>query len=161
MRTSNWIAMPALLLAATTGAAASGMVPVPVPERVRGAEHVVVAKVTELQASYQQNEFGDQLIVSHVRLQVEETLKGRPEPSVEVDVLGGTVDGITLEVSSLPRMVRGERAVFFLTRDKRTDRLVPHLRGQGILKLDTQNRVKGSSLDLTTIRQMAASAAAR
>src|SRR5687768_9132755 len=59
MRTSNWILMPALLLAATTGAAASGMVPVPVPERVRGAEHVVVATVSDLQASYQQSEFGD------------------------------------------------------------------------------------------------------
>jgi hypothetical protein len=153
--------MPALLLAATTGAAASGMVPVPVPERVRGAEHVVVATVSDLQASYQQSEFGDQLIVSHVRLQVEETLKGRPEPLMEIEVLGGTVDGITLEVSSLPRMARGERAVFFLTRDKRSARLVPHLRGQGILKLDTQNKVKGSSLDLATIRQMAASAAAR
>jgi hypothetical protein len=96
-----------------------------------------------------------------VKLSVEESLKGRPDPSVEIDVLGGTVGDLTLEVSTLPRLSRGERAVFFLARDKQTGRLIPHLRGQGILKLDPNDRVKGSSLDLNTIRELAASAANR
>jgi len=35
---------------------------------------------------------------------------------------------------------------------------VPHLRGQGILKLDDLNRVKGTSLTLDMIREMARTA---
>jgi hypothetical protein len=37
---------------------------------------------------------------------------------------------------------------------------VPYQRGQGILKLDSANHVKGTSLDLNAIKQMAASAGA-
>jgi hypothetical protein len=61
----------------------------------------------------------------------------------------------------MPKMSRGERAVFFLTTNRRTGKLVPYLSGQGILKLDAQDRVKGTSLDLTTIKQMAADVAGR
>jgi hypothetical protein len=51
----------------------------------------------------------------------------------------------------------GERAVFFL--DRMSDgTFQPHLRGQGILKLDDQNFVKGTSLSLDEIRRVAASA---
>ena len=160
MRTSDSI-LSTLVLAIATHAAASDAVPVPVPDRVRGAERVVVATVQDVKARFQTNEFGDQLIVSAVRLHVEESLKGQPEPAMEIDVLGGTVGDLTLEVSSLPRLSRGERAVFFLSRDHYTGRLVPHLRGQGILKLDNRDRVRGTPLDLTTIKEMAASVAGR
>ena len=47
---------------------------------------------------------------------------------------------------------RVERAVFFVRRSAR-GRLVPHLRGQGLLKLDRLNRVPGSSLTLDEIRR--------
>jgi hypothetical protein len=62
-----------------------------------------------------------------------------------------------LRVSSLPTLTPGERAVFFL--DRMSDgTFQPHLRGQGILKLDDQNFVKGTSLSLDEIRRVAASA---
>lgn len=160
MRTPSWMFSSAVL-AITTHAAASVTVPVPLPDRVRGAERVVVAQVEDLHATYETNEYGDQLIVSHVRLRVEESLKGKPDASLEIDVVGGTVGDLTLEVSNLPRMNRGERAVFFLTTNRHSGRLVPYLWGQGILKLDAQNRVRGTSLDLTTIKEMAASVANR
>ena len=150
-----------LVLTAATHAAASGPPTVPLADRMRGAERIVVATIHEIQGRYQTNEFGDQLIVSAVRLQVHESLKGKPEPNLEIDVLGGTVGDLTLEVSSLPKLSRGERAVFLLSRDRHTGRLVPHLRGQGILKLDARNRVPGTPLDLNAVRQMAASLAGR
>ena len=160
MKTSGAVLI-AMLLGGTAGDLSASGQPVPIPDRARGAERVVVAKIADLSATFETNEFGDQLIVSHVRLEVEESLKGSPDPAVDIDVLGGTVGDLTLEVSTLPRLSRGERAVFFLARDQRTGKLVPHLRGQGILKLDPANRVKGSSLDLPRIKELVASATDR
>jgi hypothetical protein len=144
-------------LVAVTALNAAGQRPVSLTDRARGAERIVVAQVTTLTASYEVNEFGDQLIVSHLGLTVEETLKGDGSPKLSLEVEGGTVGDVTLEVSSLPRINRGERAVFFVTRNK-DGKFVPHLRGMGILELDSQNRVKGSTLDLNDVRQAAAAA---
>ena len=140
-------------------ASASIVVPVPVPDRVRGAERVVVASVSDVTASYETNEFGDQLIVSHLTLHVEESLKGRADKVLSMDIDGGTVGDVTLEVSSLPKLQRGERAVFFLKQNAR-GKYVPHLRGQGILRLEADGKVRGAtSLTLEQVRQMAASVA--
>lgn len=158
MRVSNWISACALVLAVP--AAAVAQPPTSVPDRIRGSAQVVVAVVGEISASWQTNEFGDQLIVSNVRLHVEEALKGNPARVLDMEMLGGTVGDITMEVSSLPPLARGERAVFFLDTG-RNGRLIPYRRGEGILKLDSQNRVNGTSLDLNRIRQMAASAGGR
>jgi hypothetical protein len=129
----------------------------PLSERVTGAEVVVVATPSSVSASWKENAFGDKLIVSRFTLRVEETLKGTPAAAVALDLEGGTLDGFTLRVSSLPTLVPGERAVFFLDVDGGAYHA--HLRGQGILKLDDQNFVKGSSLSLDEIRRVAASAA--
>jgi hypothetical protein len=125
-----------------------------IPERAKGAERVVVAQISGVNATMERNEFGDELIVSHATLTVEEVLKGGPEGSLVVDVDGGTLNGLTLTVSSLPTIERGERAVFFLTPGK-GGAYRPHLRGLGILKLDSSNKVKGSSLKLDEVRRMA------
>ena len=176
----RWIAALALTLAASDQAPiAAGQQPVPGPqpvtieERARGAERVVVATVTDVSSRYERNEFGDELIVSRATLALEEVLKGPTEPAT-LEYEGGTVDGITLHVSSLPGRargerglffmkrgqpgvlrppVRGERAIFFMTRGKRGE-LRPHLRGQGILKLDRSNHVQGSGLTLDDVRRM-------
>jgi hypothetical protein len=159
MNKKCWISAVALIGATTLATAfVSDSVPVSVPVRIRGAVRVVVAGVEDVTASFETNEFGDRLIVSHVTLRIEESLKGRPATSLSMDLDGGTVGNLTLEVSSLPKLTSGERGVFFLTQNKQ-GKYVPHLRGQGILKLEPDNRVKGSSLDLNTIRQMAASVA--
>jgi hypothetical protein len=71
---------------------------------------------------------------------------------MDVDVEGGTIGTLTLRVSDEQTFVAGERAVFFLQHNSR-GRLIPHLRGQGLLKLDRTNRVPGSSLTLDEIRR--------
>jgi hypothetical protein len=124
-----------------------------IEERARGAERVVVATVTGITSKYERNEFGDELIVSHATLAVEEAVKGISETVTTLEYEGGTVNGITLHVSSLPVLNRGERAVFFMTRGKQ-GQFKPHLRGQGILKLDAKNHVQGSSLTLDDVRRM-------
>jgi hypothetical protein len=142
----------AATLATTTVVAQHGR-PVGIPERARGADDVVVGTVVASTAAYQTNQFGDQIIVSHTTIRVEETMKGALQREVNVDIEGGTVNGITMRVSDVQAMQVGDRAVFFV---KRADSgvYVPHLRGNGILKLNASNRVDNSSLTLDQIRSM-------
>jgi hypothetical protein len=141
-----------LVAAAGFNPAISAQVPVPLAERARGADRVVVGTVASVTPQWQVNEFGDRLIVSTVRVTVSETLKGESTPDVDVDVEGGTIADLTLHVSDQVQFAVGERAAFFLKRNAR-GRFVPHLRGQGLLKLDRSNRVPGSSLTLEQIRR--------
>ena len=88
-----------------------------------------------------------------LELEVEETLKGTPSDVRWLELEGGTLDGVTLHVSDMPSMQSGERAVFFLDGGPTAHK--PHLRGQGVLKLDGQNVVHGSSLRLDEVRRLA------
>lgn len=125
----------------------------PVPERARGAALVVVGRVETVQPRWHVNQYGDRLIVSSVRLSSVETLKGQPRSTVTVDVEGGSLDGVTLEVSDLPAFNPGDRAVFFLNQAGQ-QRLVPHLRGEGIMKLDQNDRAQETNLSLDEIREL-------
>lgn len=141
------------MVAAVPVLTAAQQEPASIEERARGAARVVVATVADTTSRYEQNESGDQIIVTSARLAVSEIVKGQGGP-VTLEIEGGTVDGITMRVSSIPSLSRGERAVFFLT-PGRSGEFRPHLRGQGILKLDENDRVRGSSLKLDDIRRMA------
>ena len=79
-------------------------------------------------------------------------MKGPADKSVELSVEGGTIGDLTLEVSDMPTVKRGERAAFFVDRAKNGS-LVPYGRGQGIMKLDVSNRVEGSDLSLDDVRR--------
>jgi hypothetical protein len=134
---------------------ANQVAPVPLAERARGADRVVVGRVSSVAPGWQVNEFGDRLIVSVVRVVVNETLKGQAVPTLDVEVEGGTIGEVTLRVSDQTSFSPGERAVFYLKGTARGT-FVPHLRGQGLLKLDASNRVSGSSLTLEEIRRQVA-----
>ena len=140
-RTPRWAAIVAVLVAgAAQCLVAAGPQPATIQERARGAERIVVASISDIRAAYETNAYGDELIVSHASLALEEVIKGNSD-TVTVAVEGGTVNGVTLRVSSLPTLSRGERAVFFLTRGPNGEYL-PHLKGQGILKLDASNHAR-------------------
>lgn len=155
----RWILVCAALVF-ITGAphpAAAGQhgVIVPLSERARGAERVVVGHVSAINPVWRVNDFGDRLIVSVLRVAVDETLKGAAQSTVDVEVEGGTIGGLTLRVSDLDPIGPGDRGVFYLVRSARGT-LVPHLRGQGFLKLDRSGRVPNSSLTLDEIRRTVA-----
>jgi len=153
----RWVCVCVLALSALSNVAASSDQPVPINERARGAFRVVVATVTDTSARYERNEFGDELIFTYAQLDVEEAIKG-PQGAATLAIEGGTVNGITLRVSSMPTLSKGERAVFFLT-PGRSDEFRAYLKGQGILKLNAENRVPGTSLTLDEIRRQAKSVA--
>lgn len=146
-----WLAAT-LFGAGLTVVSAQNAPPVSLAERARGAERIIVGRVTSVSPVWQVNEFGDRLIVSIVRVAVNETLKGQSQATVDVDVEGGTLDGLTLHVSDQTSFAVGERAVFYLRRNSR-GRLIPHLRSQGTLKLDRFDRVPETGLNLETIRR--------
>jgi hypothetical protein len=139
---------------------AADSVPVSLRERTRGAERVVVGHVTAVAPIWKVNDFGDRLIVSTVRVAVDETLKGQVQPTLDVEIEGGTIGNLTLRVSDETPFSPGERGVFYVRRNLRGS-FVPHLRGLGLLKLDQANRVPGSSLTLSEIRREAAAGTAR
>jgi hypothetical protein len=137
-----------------TSASASLDPPVDVGQQAKGAKKVVVATVTDVNAAFGENEFGDRLILSQVTLRVDETMKGAHEPSVVLSVEGGTVGDLTLTVSDMPKMERGERAVLFLD-EAQANRggHVPRGRGAGVLKLDADDRVAGTAVSLDDVRK--------
>jgi len=152
--------MRRLLLAALIAAAcavplAAETPNVDIPTRAKGADRVVVGTVVSVQASFERNEFGDELIVSHAVVEVDQDLKGSGSTAfVDLDVEGGTVGDVTLKVSDLPSIDRGDRGVFFLKRRGSSNVSIPHLRGLGILKLNANDVVTGSSLTLEQIKTM-------
>jgi hypothetical protein len=129
---------------------------VPIEERARGAARIVVATVVDTAARYDRNEFGDEVIITRARLSIDEAIKGSVD-ELTLSLEGGTVDGITMRVSTLPTLVKGERAVFFVV-PARGGEFQPHLQGQGILKLDRTDRIRGTSVTLGEIRRLVASA---
>lgn len=133
---------------------------VPVMERARGADQVVVGHVSSVTSVWRDNDFGDRLITSIVRVVVDETLKGASQQSVDVEVEGGTIGTLTLRVSDLDKFAPGDRAVFYLKHNRRGG-LVPHLRGLGLQKIDTAGRISGSRVTLDQVRRDVRAGAAR
>jgi hypothetical protein len=154
------VALVCTLAAFPLAAVHAQHIDVPVPERARGAEQVVVGRVSAVTPVWRDNDFGDRLITSVVRVVVDETLKGASQQSVDVEVEGGTIGSLTLRVSDLDTFAPGDRAVFYLTHNRR-GALVPHLRGLGLQKLDQAGRVTGSSLTLDQIRREVRAGASR
>jgi hypothetical protein len=156
---SSLVCLGAVLLGSDVAIKAD-QTPVPLADRARGAESVVVGRVASVAPRWQVNQFGDRLIISVVRVVVSETLKGQAVPMLDVEVEGGTIGGLTLHVSDQTSFSVGERAVFYLNRTPRGT-FVPHLRAEGLLKLDASNRVSGGSLTLEEIRRETAAGIAR
>jgi len=149
----------ALLLASviTASLAASDGRPLDVNAQAKGADHIVVGVVTDLQSRFDTNEYGDHLIFTQAWLEVQDTLKGARLSVIPVDLEGGSIGELTLKVSDMPPMRKGDRAVFFL-KSRGAGVEVPHGRGNGILKLDAADRVQGLGMTLADIKAMVRSA---
>jgi hypothetical protein len=157
VQASAIVCLSALLLDGAYDVVAGQAAPLPIGERARGAERVAVGRVTAVTPAWRVNEFGDRLIVSTIRVAVDELLKGPVAPTLDVEVEGGTIGELTLHVSDQEPLTPGDRAVFLLARGPGgAFRL--HLRGLGLLKLDAANRVPGSGLTLDIIRREVAAA---
>ena|SRR5688572_28546529 len=146
-------AAPAFLVVSLAVATVSASTdpPVNVGAQAKGARKVVFATVTDVRAAFGVNDFGDQLILSHVTFRLDETMKGLHEATVVVTLEGGTVGDLTLDVSDMPKMEKAQRAVLFLT-NSAAGGVVPHGRGAGVMTLDDDDRVVGTNLTVDDVR---------
>ena len=134
--------------------------PPDVISRARGAERVVVATVTHVEPIAVRNHFGDELIISRTTLAVEEVLQGQAVPSLTVDIEGGTIGELTLEVSDMPAVQQGDRGVFFVRRSVGSAHVL-HRRGEGMLRLRLNDVVDRPGLTLDAIRRQFRAVAGR
>jgi hypothetical protein len=82
----------------------------------RNSDRIVRGKVTNVGYLQGTNEYGDQLIYTNVSIRVEEALKGDRSDFV-LTVEGGTLNGITLEVSDAAKFNLGEEVLVFAKKD--------------------------------------------
>ena len=75
---------------------------------------MVVATVADITASVATSPLGDSLIYSELRLDVSETIKGSPQPTLIVTIVGGEAAGTGMHASNRPVMRQGDRAIYFL-----------------------------------------------
>jgi len=129
-------------------------------EHSKGAAKVVLATITAVDSAFGENAYGDQLIMSDVTVRVEETMKGVHEGSLVMAIEGGTVGELTLAVSDMPTMEKGQRAVLFLSTAPGGG-YVPSGRGAGVVEIDANDRAVGSDLTLNDIRAAVKAAQAR
>ena len=90
--------------------------------------------------------------MSQLSVRVTEHLKGNTPGVVMLEVDGGTVNGVTMKTSDLPVLQPGDNVVFFLDLGP-SGEYTPHLRGQGLLRLDNSGTVERSSLSLDEVRR--------
>jgi len=85
------------------------------PDRAKAAALVVSGRVSSAVSSYQTNSYGDNLIYTRAIINIDDVLKGSAGSALEVLMVGGTVDGITMRSSKADEPLRrGENAVLFL-----------------------------------------------
>ena len=149
MRKTAVVTLSIVLASSVLGA--SGGPPFNPAERAKKAGKVVVATVTNVESEFGENAYGDRLILSQVTMQVDETMKGAHEGSLVVTLEGGTVGDLTLDVSDMPTMEKGERAVLFLSSTP-GGKYVPSGRGAGVAKVDDDDRLVGENLTVDDVR---------
>ncbi len=108
--------LPCLLLVAASALAtahATTVIPPSFDDLVKHAEVIFQGTVTDVRAQWI-GEGAEHRIVSFVTFKVEDAIKGAPGASYTMRMLGGTVDGQTLEVSDAPKFKTGDRDILFV-----------------------------------------------
>jgi hypothetical protein len=92
---------------------ATTVIPPKFDELVNRAEIIFEGEVTGLQSQWI-GEGAQHRIVTFVTFKVDDTLKGEPGASYSIRMLGGTVDGRTMEVSDAPKFKVGDHDLLFV-----------------------------------------------
>jgi hypothetical protein len=118
----------------------------------QAADFVVAGKVDNISSYYGMNEYGFELILSDVTVDVSSVLSGKQVEQLIFTVEGGTVGDTTLYVSSTPQFEIGATYVFLLSIEEE-DRLWLYGTDFGALPLIESTHVQAIGSDLTELRQ--------
>ena len=94
-------------------ARATTVVPPTFDQLVSDAELIFEGTVTDSHSQWI-GAGAERHIVTDVTFQVEDAIKGAPGANYTIQMLGGTVDGETMEVSDAPRFKIGDRDILFV-----------------------------------------------
>jgi hypothetical protein len=92
---------------------ATTVIPPNFDQLVSRAQIIFEGEVTNLQSQWI-GEGAQHRIVTFVTFKVDETLKGDPGASYSIRMLGGTVDGRTMEVTDAPKFTVGDHDLLFV-----------------------------------------------
>lgn len=79
------------------------------PDRAR-AGAIALVETVSVRSDWQTHAQGKH-IVTTVRFKVERTLKGQAGQELQLEFLGGTIGGLTMEVDGMPQFQVGDRDV--------------------------------------------------
>ena len=92
---------------------ATTVIPPSFDELVSQAEVIFQGRVTDVKSQWA-GEGAGRNIITYVTFSIEDSLKGTPVQSYTIRMLGGTVDGETMEVADAPKFKVGDRDIIFV-----------------------------------------------
>ncbi len=92
---------------------ATTVIPPTFDQLVGQAEFIFQGSVTDTRSMWV-GEGAQRHIISYITFKVEDTMKGKPGASFVMRMLGGTVDGETMEVTDSPKFQIGDRDILFV-----------------------------------------------
>lgn len=101
------------LLAAAMPLQATTVIPPTLDELVKDAEMIFQGTVTDVRSEWA-GSGKERHIVSFVTFRVEDAVKGKPGATYTLEMVGGTVDGRTQEISDAPKFKVGDRDFVFV-----------------------------------------------
>ena len=113
MKTQPFFLALASILLGLTSTHGTTVIPPTFDELVSQAELIFQGEVTDVKSQWV-GEGAQRRIVSYVTFSVEDAVKGAPGGSYTLRMLGGTVDGETMEVTDSPKFKVGDRDIVFV-----------------------------------------------
>ena len=113
MKKRSFLLFLACLCFGLHAARGTTVIPPTFDELVSRAEVIFQGTVTDVRSQWT-GEGAQHRIESYVTFKVEDAMKGAPGESYTLRMLGGTVDGETMEVSDSPKFKVGDRDIIFV-----------------------------------------------
>ena len=113
MKKFHLLASLAAFVIASSSLLATTVIPPSFDELVSRAELIFQGSVSDVRSQWV-GEGAQRHIVTYVTFNVADAIKGSPGASYTIRMLGGTVDGQTMEVSDGPKFKKGDRNFLFV-----------------------------------------------
>jgi hypothetical protein len=113
MNRSRFFFLIALTLFGLNAARGTTVIPPTFEELVSQAEVIFQGAVTDVRSEWA-GAGTERHIVTYVTFRVEESFKGNAGATYSIRLLGGTVDGETMEVTDTPKFSVGDRDILFV-----------------------------------------------
>ncbi len=113
MKIYRQLLLTAVALFSVADLRATTVIPPTFDQLVDQAEVIFQGGVTEVRSQWV-GEGAQRHIVSYVTFHIEDTLKGDAGATYTMQLLGGTVDGETMEVTDSPKFQVGDRNILFV-----------------------------------------------